>query len=379
MRLKESFTLYKRKLQSGKTVWYYQCYDKNGRRVCGHSTGRATKTAAKEYCLALLKEDKLIPLGEPGGRCPTFEEFARDFWDYAKSPYIRSRRGRGDITRSYADQSASVTRKHLTPHFGSRRLDTITQNEVDDWLTSHEQREVSAVMANSAFSRLTTMMNWAVFKRLIPANPCQGLKKLAVEEKIVEVPTVAEIKSLFPEDYTAVWDHRLFSVLYKLACCTGMRISELLGLKGECLFDTHILVHRQYNRYGYCDTKTHTSRNIPLHPKLIEDLKWLRAANNNGYLFSENGGELPVRYSEASKQLKTAFIRIGISEEEQKRRRLTNHSFRYFLNTLLVNRNINIKKIHAVTGHTNEKMTNHYTSFDALEFSEILDAQESLF
>jgi hypothetical protein len=89
MRLRETFTLYKRRLGSGKVVWYYQCYDGRGRRLCGHSTGQGTKTAAREYCLGLLKGERLLPVGA-AGRVPTFREFAEGFWDFDKSEYLRS-------------------------------------------------------------------------------------------------------------------------------------------------------------------------------------------------------------------------------------------------------------------------------------------------
>jgi integrase len=158
-----------------------------------------------------------------------------------------------------------------------------------------------------------------------------------------------------------------------------MRIGELLGLKGSCVFDNCISVEAQYStRYGYRDTKTHTDRTIPLPDKMIHELNCLKEMHGKEFLFSENGGQKPVGYCKSSRMLKEALERIGISEEEQKRRHLTNHSFRHFLNTLLISKNVNITKVHAVTGHTNEDMTKRYTSVNALEFAEVLKVQESL-
>jgi hypothetical protein len=42
-------------------VFYYQVYDGQGKRLCGHSTGKTTKTAAREFCNQLLKAGKLMP------------------------------------------------------------------------------------------------------------------------------------------------------------------------------------------------------------------------------------------------------------------------------------------------------------------------------
>jgi integrase len=329
MRLRESFSLYKRKLASGKVVYYYQCYDATGQRLCGRSTGKSTKTAAREYCNELLKTGSLIPLESPGGRCPTVAEFAKDFWDYDKSEYVRSRKGRGNITESYVIGGASVTKHHIIPVFGKRRLDTITQSEIDSWLTSYKDRKLKPASANRAFERLFTMMNWAVFKKIIKYNPCIGIKKLVEEKKKVEVLTMKEMALLFPNDYANVWDHRIYCILYMLAACTGMRIGELIGLRGCSVFDNCILVEGQFQKkYGFKDTKTHATRTIPVPPKMMDELNYLKQLNGQGYLFSENGGAEPVGLYYVNKNLRKALERIGIKSEEQKRRNLTNHSFR---------------------------------------------------
>jgi integrase len=380
MRIRESYSLYKRVMKSGKVIWYYQCYDADGLRTTGHSTGESTKTLAREHCNRLMKAGKLIPLGTPGGRCPRMEEFGADFWDYDKSEYLISRKGRGPITRSYARTNQGRFKNHILPQFGKKRLDTIKTEEIDYWLTHYEEWGVSRGMANHCFKCLKTMLNWAVFKKLIPVNPCNGLQKLLVPPKKVEVLTIDEVRRLFPRDYITVWNFELYYILYKLAFCSGMRISELLGLRGCCVLDNHILVEAQYNKDGLVDTKSHRSRNIPLPKGMIADLRHMQELNplGMGYLFSKTNGTLPVSYTAAVKHLRRALERIGISREEQKRRNLTNHSFRYFLNTLLIDRNVEVKKIQAVIGHCREKETDTYTSVDALHFGEVLQAQEEL-
>ncbi|MDR2510356.1 MAG: integrase, partial [Spirochaetaceae bacterium] len=80
MRAKQAFSLYCRKLSSGKTVWYYQTYDEDGLRTAGKSTGKSTKTAAREYCNALMRAGKLLPSAQFD--IPTFREFAAGWWEY---------------------------------------------------------------------------------------------------------------------------------------------------------------------------------------------------------------------------------------------------------------------------------------------------------
>jgi hypothetical protein len=61
MRAKAVFSVFPRKLPGGKVVYYYQCYDANGKRLNGHSTGQSTKTAAAAYCMKRYREGNLIP------------------------------------------------------------------------------------------------------------------------------------------------------------------------------------------------------------------------------------------------------------------------------------------------------------------------------
>ena len=61
MRIKATFTLFKRTIPSGRHVYYYQCYDQIGKRQFAKSTGKTLKTEANEYCLLLFKNGLLIP------------------------------------------------------------------------------------------------------------------------------------------------------------------------------------------------------------------------------------------------------------------------------------------------------------------------------
>jgi hypothetical protein len=73
MRVKDDFTLYRRKLASGIVVFYYQCYDTDGKRLCGHSTGKTTKTEARKECIRLLQAGLLVPAKQ---KMPAFAEYA---------------------------------------------------------------------------------------------------------------------------------------------------------------------------------------------------------------------------------------------------------------------------------------------------------------
>jgi hypothetical protein len=100
MRVKDDFTLYRRKLASGIVVFYYQCYDADGKRLCGHSTGKTTKSEARKECIRLLAAGLLIPAKQ---KMPTFVKYAEGWWDFETCEYLKNQKGRKDITEAYAN------------------------------------------------------------------------------------------------------------------------------------------------------------------------------------------------------------------------------------------------------------------------------------
>jgi integrase len=59
------------------------------------------------------------------------------------------------------------------------------------------------------------------------------VKKLKNDRKAIEIITPTEVRLLFPRQWETVWgDDRISYLGNKLAACTGMRASEILGLRG---------------------------------------------------------------------------------------------------------------------------------------------------
>ena len=87
MRAKAVFSVFPRTLQSGKVVYYYQCYDAKGKRQYAKSTGLFKKTDANMFCMKLFKEGLLIP----EQKVPTFGEFSAGWWDTETCKYLKWR------------------------------------------------------------------------------------------------------------------------------------------------------------------------------------------------------------------------------------------------------------------------------------------------
>lgn len=74
-----------------------------------------------------------------------------------------------------------------------------------------------------------------------------------------------------------------------------------------------------------------------------------------------------------------ALERIGITAEEREERRITFHSYRHFLNTLLRTARVPDPLVQRVTGHRKREMTEHYSHFALEDFGEVVKVQEKVF
>jgi integrase len=355
-----------------------------------------------------MREGKLLPSAQT--RIPTFAEYADGWWEPETCLYLKKRLARRTLSVDYMNQALQITRHFLVPYFGKMRLDRITDEEIDTWLVNfcdREQRrnckkiagekEVSLVpkklktsYANICFGVLRLMLKQAAKRHVIPFNPADNVEKLIVEKKQVAILTAAEFRELGksqrkalprePGDGMDKWAFclELAKMANFLAACTGMRIGEVLGLRGECVFADFIRVQGQYGLRGYGPTKTRSVRNIPLTREIMDGLRKLVELNGDGYLFSCDGGAKPISRYYFNKFLTGALASIGIDGAEKKKRNLTPHSWRYFLNTNLRARGVPDAKVKSVTGHKSEEMVERYTQFYTEEFNEIRAVQETL-
>ena len=281
-------------------------------------------------------------------------------------------------------------KNHLIPVFGKKRIDAIGENDIDTWLTGFRQEEYTASdkktkanykgnTANLVFKILKIMLNYAVKKGLIKNNPCKYVEMVSTDdEKVIEILTPEEEQKLFPADWRRIWDLPQFYILNRLAAISGMRHGELLGLRGEFVHENYIDVRAQYTRFGYQDVKTHKPKNIPIPEKMYEELKMLIAMNGDGYLFSRDGGKRPIHRNYVYKALYQALDRIGINEEERKRRNLSMHGWRHFFSTELEMADIPDSRAREVTGHSSRKTRKRYNHLDNLRMLDVIQLQEKL-
>ncbi|MDR0909023.1 MAG: site-specific integrase, partial [Spirochaetaceae bacterium] len=67
-----------------------------------------------------------------------------------------------------------------------------------------------------------------------------------------------------------------------------------------------------------------------------------------------------------------------MDEAERRRRKLTPHAWRHFLNTMLRSNGVSDAKIQTITGHSSAAMTDYYTDFRVDDLQEVKGVQSIL-
>jgi integrase len=225
------------------------------------------------------------------------------------------------------------------------------------------------------------MLDDAVWRGLVPSNPCEKVLRLKEDCKEKEILTLDEVQKLFPKNYKTIWDDREIAyVANRLGSLTGMRIGEILGLRGEFVYDNYILVCGQYPKYGYLPhTKTKKDRTIPLMPEMIGLLRKLMVKNGKGFLFSSDSRAVPVSQTYMRAALNDGLKKIGIDKKEALRRGLTLHGWRHFVNIDLLVQGLTTEQVQSVTGHKSKGMTERYSHIDPRQIADVIKAQEKIY
>lgn len=339
-RYREPYTLIRRRLKSGRRVYYYRFWRPDGKRSGLFSTGATNKAAARRVC------DRLMHEGRLGDKSPLFLERFADFWA-ADSPYVTYQRETSRLSEEHRRNSDHITERDIMPTFGPMRLDAIGPSDVRAWLLSFGNPKV----ANRALKTLRTMLNHAVANRELSVSPAAGVRMRKVEKIQRGILTRAEAARLLdPETWPQYFTNKKHYALSMTAAATGMRLSEIMRLKPEDVHDDYLEVRK---------TKGGYDRIAPCLEEIAELLRAVVPITLNRKTVAEY----------FKKALKAAKI------PDYDARNITFHSWRHYFNTQMQAAGVTDGVLRAVIGHRSEAMTVNYTKFMSEHYRELSDAQ----
>lgn len=365
MYCKAEYGLYKRKV-NGRTVYYYYVYDESGKRV-SHSTGQRSKARALDYVLSRREQGLL---GKADRKSMTLSEFTDGMFVKGSCPIEAEALARGKtIAGNTMRNRRNSLNKHILPYLGNVRVSSLTSAKVNEWLVALPKRTgMKRSSCNQCLDALSTVMKYAVKRGIIQNNPCQGVENLGDDSTARPAFTISEVEAIIGEERE--WRNPLIRLMCMTAAVTGMRLGEVLALRKPWIFPDHIDVSFSVSpEDGLKQTKTNKPRIVPITPYLYDALAAWFPKNPEHFIFSMKG-DTPYTESTIARAINARCSKLGISK--------TFHSFRAFVDSMMVLKNINEATIRKMIGHTDTKMTEHYLHMDIGECSVITDVQEEI-
>lgn len=265
--------------------------------------------------------------------------------------------------RTYSRYKGLIV-QHILPELGDTQIDDLGRRQISEFLTAHQAdgnlrgEALSATSTNLMLTVLNAAFTYACDMDLLPANPCDRIRRVPGPPSRVEAFTREEQRRL--EEAIAVSeDRRLFGI--RLCLYTGLRIGELLGLEWQDVdMEKGILhigktVYREKNAEGewqlFVDRpKTAASeRMVPLPGYLAEDLRIYRRGARSEFVIENKKAE---RMSIRSYQY--LFERLT---EKARVRKLNFHALRHTFATRALECGMDIKTLSELMGHKNATIT----------------------
>ena len=343
-----SGSVYPRKNKQGKIIGYRGSYfapDGKRRYVSAKRKGDAEKALRQ----AMTDADRGFVFD--GGTLTLENYLTRWLTDSVKDT----------VRRSTFVQYKSVVNRHLIPALGRLKLKALTPAHARSLYREKLDCELSPRTVQYIHVTLHKALKQAVMDGLIPRNIADAVKAPQAHKKEVTPLTPAEVKVLL----SAASGDRL-ETLYITAIHTGLRRSELLGLKWTDIdLDARTLsVQRSLDRDGTFNPpkRNKSRRTVKLTAQAAEALKGHRARQNEerlqlGSLWEDWGLVFP---NLSGKPMNADYLYHRGFKPLLERAELsgfTFHSLRHTCATLLLSKNVNPKIVSEMLGHATISQT----------------------
>ena len=338
----QSGCLYREKRKAGPDVWVFRYRDgqANRKEIIGSAEQFPTKSDARRACESLRIQ---INLGTSRPR--TLADLIAHYTEKELSETSKK-------AYSTREMYGSYIRTWILPGWGTHSLSDVRTVDVEAWLGGLS-------LANASKAKIRSIMhalfNHAMRYEFFDRNPISLVRQSAKREKVPDVLTADEIGALLVElrepCHTAVL----------LASCTGLRISELLGLQwrdiqfdaGEirpvrAIVDAHV---------GALKTEA-SGKAVPMALDLASALLDWRGTcpynQDSDFVFGSpemNGTQPYWPDSLLRKVIHPAAVRAGITKH------IGWHSFRRTLATLLQASGASVKATQDALRHASSRLT----------------------
>lgn len=328
---------------------------------------------------------------------PTMAEYDGFFIYGGKWCKLKDSQGKSVSERHCLDR-VSLFKNHVLPFWKEYRISEVTAASIADFrIYLHTEKHLEGKTINASLTTLKEILIDAVLNEYIQSIPM--IQRFSAKSKGKGILTSFEKTKLFPADWEKVWCRtvrntvtgpnkqdlilrerdKFIYAINLFSYDTGCRMGECQALKLKKIDFKNMTVlidsaHDNRCRRTNDRTKTGIVRQIPLTRRCLDIISILiKDRDPDAYIFSYDG-IVPIEKNSISNGMYRALHRIGISEEERRRRNVSFHSYRYMYNSDLMEGGVGKEITQKVTGHVTDEMTLKYLKIS--DFSKVRNVIE---
>ncbi len=333
------------------------------------STGCTSKGKAIEFVLKRMEEvKKEAARAAREAKATGLRKYLEPYYCWDRCPHIaRLRAEKKQISEQHARHQRSLIEKYiLQDPIADLSVQELRRGDILDFrlrmLSDRSDRQ-----ANRIIGVLKTCLKEGIYREELQRDPTLGIGNIHHEAIERGIFTVEELQALFPKEGLGPWEDIQAYTCFLVAAAIGLRRGEVLALRWTDVdFDQAVLHVRQ----AWKDDVTlglpkwgKVRDGVPLPTITANKLLELRGVSFHilpeALVFhNQDGSRKSARWWQD--QFREAMKKAKI---DAKARRLTAHSFRHSLNTILRDQGVPAEKIRAAMGWTNEKTQDSYTHF----------------
>ena len=224
--------------------------------------------------------------------------------------------------------------------FLGRSPDTATREDVRRYLLHLASSGVSASTVNGAGSALRFLFD-------ITLDRSDIVRHLPVAREPRKAPVI-----LSPEEVARMLEAApgiKYKAALSVAYGAGLRVSEVVALKVSDIDSTRMMIRVEQG-------KRRKDRYAMLSPRLLELLRdWWLACRSRGWLFPGRDPLQPITTRQLTRACHTAAQAAGIEKH------VSPHTLRHSFATHLLEKNVDVRVIQVLLGHTKLDTTARYT------------------
>ena len=308
-------------------------------------------------------------------------EFLNEFWNMEKSEYLKELAIRGkEVHFHYVQTNNTYINKYWKPLIEGKMVGEITRNDINKIFSQDSIKHLSGKSIFSVVSSITQPMKWAHQHGLTDQNCYDGIIKPSTKPQKREILTIEETRALF----NAEWENSTARLACLIACYTGMRAGEIMGLRIQDIGEDRIYIRHSWNQYeGLKCPKNGEEREIRI-PQKLRDMIVYQASFNPynegmaGFIFFNS--EHPSRPMDSKvwiKYMRRALASIGHKDPKS----ICFHSFRHEWCTNQLSETGDKRICMVGSGHKSDEIFEHYADHIQKEkaLEKLADTSERLF